>query len=180
MGGLGIIDTIWNKRAYCGVIFKLLTYHKSICVQWNKEYSLKRKKNWTIEIPADCSWAFWGVLKYRKEVGKLIRYYLANREDKLLWYYIWCGDSLLLEDTTTFQVLELHKDAKVSSLILERRWNNLVLNLPECDLKIIIMGTAINELLCKDEMVCLPTPSGMFTSKSSYESLGKPSGRLKW
>lgn len=71
--GLGIIDVeIWNKGAYCGLIWKALTSEKSLWASWVREYSLKNKYFWTIDEVKDCSSSIWGLLKHRKVARKLI------------------------------------------------------------------------------------------------------------
>lgn len=43
-GGLGIIDMdIWNKGAYCGFIYKLLSGQDTMWIRWIKAYCLRNK-----------------------------------------------------------------------------------------------------------------------------------------
>lgn len=142
-----------NKGAYCGLIFKLLTYAKSIWVTCIKEYSLKRKLFWTIEIPPDSSWVFRGLLKHKILVRKLIKYLVANGEDIYLCHDIVWDSTQLLESEKVVQYVNLPLNAKVSDFITENEWNDWVLNLPNGDLRDSILITLINHLLDKDEII---------------------------
>lgn len=96
VGGLGIIDpVIWNRGAYCGLIMEAISRSESMWATKVKEYYLKNKLFWSMEIPSQCSWIFRGLLKHQKYACKFIHYTIVNGKDTSLWDNLWLGDRLL-------------------------------------------------------------------------------------
>lgn len=51
-GGVGIIDVVaWNRGAYYGIIFKILSNKESMWTNWMHAYSIKGKHFWTMPTP---------------------------------------------------------------------------------------------------------------------------------
>lgn len=92
MGGLDIINAeIWNRGAYCGLIYKLFSRQKSIWVNGCREYNVRGKPFWTMEIPAECSWVWRGMLKNRKYARLFIKYVIADGDNTSLRFDLLCA-----------------------------------------------------------------------------------------
>lgn len=87
---MGIIDVeSWNAGAYCGLIFKVLIEPDSKWARWIREYKLKRKHFWIMEVSSDSSWTLKGLFKHRKIARQIIKYVIADGENTYLWHDIW-------------------------------------------------------------------------------------------
>lgn len=116
-GGLSIRDpVIWNKGAYIGLLWKVIYREDSIWVQWMREYLLRGKYLWTMEIPSNYSWITRGMLKVRKQACKLIQYRIVNGSNTSLWYDPWLVDTPLLRLEEARQMIQLPLNAKVAEL----------------------------------------------------------------
>ncbi|KAF5199001.1 Cytochrome p450 76ad1 [Thalictrum thalictroides] len=153
-GGLGLKDMRkWNVAAYMELVFKLARKEDGLWVDWVWKHFM-----WTMSIPQDCSWVWRSVLKSRSDAAKYIKYTIADGVKTLLWHDLWCEASPLKNDVEAITAWEgcFDNEATVDSLITSGRWNSVVLNLPDDNLKNAILKTVIHKNLNEDQKTKLP------------------------
>ncbi|KAF5204881.1 hypothetical protein FRX31_005534 [Thalictrum thalictroides] len=145
-GGLGITDLkAWNTAAYLGFVFKIASKEKNLWVNWCWSQLIKEKHFWSMKMPRDCSWVWKHILKARTETIKHVRYSIADGKNTLLWHDPWLSDSLLiLDDLVRDEWSSLDGNSKVSVLITDGKWNHLVHNLHNLQLKEKVLAVEIN------------------------------------
>ncbi|KAL5709641.1 hypothetical protein ACHQM5_020306 [Ranunculus cassubicifolius] len=125
-GGLGMTDArIWNKAAQVGLIFKIVSRHDSLWVQWIWAQKIKENHFWTMKEQADCSWVWRCLMKMRKKAMKQIKTSIANGERTSLWHDVWCTQEPLLYNQEARQSINLPLNAKVKELIDNHNWNDI-------------------------------------------------------
>ncbi|GKV25846.1 hypothetical protein SLEP1_g35229 [Rubroshorea leprosula] len=69
----------------------------SIWVAWVKEYLLKGKSFWSIQIPNDASWSWRKILKLRSLAKYLVKHIVGTGDSIYLWYDFWHPNGPLIE-----------------------------------------------------------------------------------
>ncbi|KAF5204909.1 RNA-directed DNA polymerase (reverse transcriptase)-related family protein, partial [Thalictrum thalictroides] len=180
-GGLGFSNlNVWNRAAICGLILKIANKDESIWAEWTWNQHIKDRFLWSMKIPKDCSWAWRKILQTREDAIKNTIYSIADGSNTLVWHDPWCRSGLLNSNIEARQLLDVPETATVNMLIDNGEWNSLVQDMPNCSLKLEILNTEINSYIGKDRIIWMPSPTGLFSSKSAYEALRKKKEKVTW
>ncbi|KAF5188111.1 hypothetical protein FRX31_022302 [Thalictrum thalictroides] len=107
----------------------------SMWVRWSWDHNIKHKQIWSMKVPSECSWMWRNILYTRDIARKKIKYSITNGDKTSLWHDPWCQGQLLCENEEARNLFLAPPEAKVSMLITNGEWNQLVTGLPECSLK---------------------------------------------
>ncbi|KAF5205694.1 hypothetical protein FRX31_004718 [Thalictrum thalictroides] len=77
-----------------------------------------------MEVPADCSWIWRGILNTRRWAKPFTRHLVADGTDSLFWHEPWTSLGVLRDhvDNHTKQLCGLREGAKVSEIIQDHQW----------------------------------------------------------
>jgi hypothetical protein len=84
-GGLGLkrLD-VWNQSSMLRHIWSLFAKSGSLWVAWVKDYLLKGRSFWSINIPQNCSWSWRKILKLRGIAKRILKFEVGNGENIFL------------------------------------------------------------------------------------------------
>ncbi|KAF5198561.1 hypothetical protein FRX31_011851, partial [Thalictrum thalictroides] len=126
-GGLNLLDLkTWNKAAYCGLIFKIVSHDEGLWVKWVWEHNIQNKGFWSMKVPSECSWAWKNILNMRDIAKKFIKYIISNGEMTSFWFDPWCNGEVLWDNSAARVLFQLPPGTKVVELIDNGKWGGVV------------------------------------------------------
>jgi hypothetical protein len=89
-----------------------------------KDYLLKGRNFWNINIPQNCSWSWRNILKLRGIAKRILKFEVGNGENIFLWFDFWHQDGILIEVFGHKAVYDAQCNlkAKLSYVILNGDW----------------------------------------------------------
>jgi hypothetical protein len=124
-GGLGLkrLD-VWNQSSMLRHIWSLFAKSGSLWVAWVKDYLIKGRSFWSINIPQNCSWSWRKILKMRGIAKRILKFEVGTRENIFLWFDCWHPDGILIDVFGHRAIYDAQSNlrAKLSSVILNGDW----------------------------------------------------------
>ena len=149
---------------------------------WIKIYLICKRSFWDLHIPNACSWTWRKILKLRDLFRPLIKSIIGDGADTWLWFDNWTplgpihlsfGDRVIYDYT-------LSRDARVATII-QGSWRWPVANSPDLlTLKGAIPHSIIPNSTLRDKLSWTPSPSGTFSTKSSWTAIRSTRPLVLW
>ncbi|KAF5186039.1 Dnase i-like superfamily protein [Thalictrum thalictroides] len=171
-GGLNLLDLkLWNKAAYCGLVFKVAAKDDNLWVMWVWAHHIKEWNFWSMEVPSECSWVWRNILLMRKTAVQFIQYRIANDITTSLWFDPWCKGQVRWDNMEARAQLIFPSETTVSELIENGQWKQFIHQLPQGNLKQDILNVDVARYLEADKVIWMPSPQGNFSSHFEYSAL---------
>ncbi|GAV71534.1 zf-RVT domain-containing protein [Cephalotus follicularis] len=125
-GGLGIKDArSWNRAAIMKIGWDICRRKVSVWTNWCYAVLLKNKHFWAAPITGACSWSWRNILHMREVMIHKVLYEVKDENLFSLWFDPWYMGASIVDKfgTTVIQESEIPRDANISSVISEGRWN---------------------------------------------------------
>lgn len=171
-GGLGIrLIEDWNWAGMLKLFWVLASGNPSLWADWMRLRYLRRKSIWTVNIPADCSWAFRGILSVREPAKAAFRMKIGDGRDTELWYAPWLPDGPIIDSygNRVRYSSGIPEWSKVSTFICNGQWNLPVpASLDFEELFREISKTELPPFELPDKPIWTLTPTGNFSIYSAW------------
>ncbi|KAF5191731.1 RNA-directed DNA polymerase (reverse transcriptase)-related family protein [Thalictrum thalictroides] len=136
-----------------------------------------------MDIPADCSWSWRGILSLRGRAKSFTRHLIFDGSKTNFWYSPWSERGILHEQMSgpAKYLTGIRETTMMSDFIDHNSWkpppnsNPLVIDLWQ-SLQRVEIGEGEEE----DTVVWTPSPNGKFTIKSAYAVLRTRYPKAKW
>ncbi|GKA08214.1 hypothetical protein Tco_0687545 [Tanacetum coccineum] len=96
-GGLGLRSLdVFNIELMTTHIWNIVSNNESLWVRWIHTYKLRGRTFWDIPLKSNLSWGWLKLLQIHDIVQPWFWKKIGNRLTTLVWYDIWCAQSLLI------------------------------------------------------------------------------------
>lgn len=133
-GGLGLRTiTEANKVSCLKLIWKLLSSHSSLWVNWIRHYLIRKGSFWLVKTSTSLySWTWKNLLKFRDLAAPFVKVEIQNGHLSSFWYDVWSPLGILIDLTGPRDCIDLgigiHSSVADALLHQRRRHRNTILN----------------------------------------------------
>ncbi|KAI8530160.1 hypothetical protein RHMOL_Rhmol11G0033800 [Rhododendron molle] len=175
-GGLGCKRiTEWNMAVMLRHLWAFCKKADTLWIKWVHSFIIKEQCLWTMEVPRDASWTMRKLLGLRHLGQPLIKYLVGNGEIIFLWLDNWHPLGPLYVRFGEWVVSNIGRSlkARVASIITHGDWRWPRLQNPAIQAIIAETPNLQPNSDVEDSILWLPHPSGSFTVKSAWNTIGK-------